>query len=122
MEFLNDFIIEHLKKGNYEESLKLFKEKNEKMNEKCSTKVCEKFKNFLKDRENENEIEDNEDTKKINIQSSEKTTQTSTRSSEKATQTKTLPQLLKSKKCTIGKLIETSRTGFQIDVILELNI
>lgn len=105
MDTLNDFIIEHLKKGNYEDSLKLFEEKNEKMNEKCSTKenskICENFSNFLKTSETEKENDDN----------------SSTQSSEKSTQTKTLPQLLKSKECSIGKLIETSRTDFQIDVI-----
>ena len=111
--------------------------KNEKTTEKCSTKenskICEKFSNFLKDRKTEKGNDDNEDTKKINkdlresplhssTQSSEQATQTSTQSIEKTTQTKTLPQLFKSKECTIGKLIETSRTGFQIDVILVLNI
>ena len=111
MDTLNDFIIEHLKKGNYEETLKLFEEK-------CSTKenskICENFSNFLRTRETEKENDDNEDTKKIDT---DLPLHSSTQSSEKSTQTKTLPQLLKSKECSIGKLIETSRTDFQIDVI-----
>ena len=50
-------------------------------------------------------LDDNEDTKKINTDLRESSLHSSTPSCEKTTQTKTLPQLFKSKECTIGKLI-----------------
>ena len=59
MDGLNDYIIEHLKKGNYEKTLKLFEEKNGGPTEENS-KICEKFVKHLKNKETEkeNEIDD----------------------------------------------------------------
>ena len=59
MESLNDYIIEHLKKGKYEKTLKLFEEKNGGPT-KENSKICEKFINYLneKETEKENEIDD----------------------------------------------------------------
>ena len=59
MDSLNDYIIEHFKKRNYEKTLKLFEEKNGRPT-KENSKICEKFINYLKERETEkeNEIDD----------------------------------------------------------------
>ena len=59
MDGLNDYVIEYLKKGNYEKTLKLLEEKNVGPREENS-KICEKFKNYLKEKETEkeNEIDD----------------------------------------------------------------
>ena len=59
MDSLNDYIIEHLKNGNYEKTLKLFEEKNGGQT-KENSKICEKFINYLKEKETEkeNEIDD----------------------------------------------------------------
>ena len=59
MDSLNDYIIDHLKKGNYEKTLKLFEGKNGGSS-KENAKICEKFINYLKEKETEkeNEIDD----------------------------------------------------------------
>ena len=59
MESLNDYIIEHLKKGKYEKTLKLFEEKN-RGSKNENSKIYEKFINYLKGKKTkkENEIDD----------------------------------------------------------------
>ena len=56
---LNDYIIDHLKKGRFEITLKLIEEKNGD-SKKANSEICERFKNYLMANEikKENEIDD----------------------------------------------------------------
>ena len=56
---LNDYIIDHLKEGRFEKTLKLFEEKNGG-SKKANSEICERFKNYLMANEikKENEIND----------------------------------------------------------------